>query len=78
MDKRIKNYLLNTARTPVKTRVDIGAPEGYIESNTGKNARHGNLRYTRVRFQSFADEARDFPVLHFLPVFDLIFHFVFF
>jgi hypothetical protein len=43
MDKRIKNYLLNTARTPVKTRVDIGAPEGYIESNTGKNARHGNL-----------------------------------
>jgi hypothetical protein len=41
MDKRIKNYLLNTARTPVKTRVDIGAPEGYIESNTGKNARQG-------------------------------------
>ena len=77
MDKRIKNYLLNTARTPVKTRVDIGAPEGYIESNTGKSARQGNLRYTRVRFQSFADEARDFPVLHFLPVFDLIFHFVF-
>jgi hypothetical protein len=44
----------------------------YIESNTGKSARQGNLRYTRVRFQSFADEARDFPVLHFLPVFDLI------
>jgi len=30
MDKRIKKYLLNTKRTPVKTRVDIGAPEGYI------------------------------------------------
>ena len=58
MDKRIKNYLLNTTRTPVKTRVNIGAPEGYIESNTGKSARQGNLRYPRVRFQSFADEAR--------------------
>ena len=58
MDKRIKNYLLNTTPTPVKTRVNIGAPEGYIESNTGKSARQGNLRYPRVRFQSFADEAR--------------------
>jgi hypothetical protein len=29
----------------------------YIESNTGKNARQGNLRHPRVRFQSFADEA---------------------
>ena len=58
MDKMIKNYLLNTTRTPVKTRLDIGPPEGYIESNTGKSARQGNLRYPRVRFQSFADEAR--------------------
>ena len=33
----------------------------YIESNTGKSARQGNLR--------------DFPVLHFLPVFDFISHF---
>jgi hypothetical protein len=30
----------------------------YIESNTGKSARQGNLRHSRVRFQSFADEAR--------------------
>jgi hypothetical protein len=30
---------------------------GYIESNTGKSARQGNLRHPRVRFQSFADEA---------------------
>ena len=30
----------------------------YIESNTGKSARQGNLRYPSVRFQSFADEAR--------------------
>ena len=33
----------------------------YIESNTGntgKSARQGNLRHPRVRFQSFADEAR--------------------
>ena len=29
-----------------------------IESNTGKSARQGNLRHPRVRFQSFADEAR--------------------
>ena len=29
----------------------------YIESNTGKNARRGNLRHLRVRFQSFADKA---------------------
>ena len=61
----------------------------YIESNTGKNARRGNLRHLRVRFQSFADKAHrvserlksylrvsdDFPVLHFLPVFDFISHF---
>ena len=30
----------------------------YIESNTGKSARQGNLRHPSVRFQSFADEAR--------------------
>jgi hypothetical protein len=53
----------------------------YIESNTGKSARQGNLRHPRVRFQSFADEATpegvgDFPVLHFLPVFDFISHFL--
>jgi hypothetical protein len=30
----------------------------HIESNTGKSARQGNLRHPRVRFQSFADEAR--------------------
>jgi hypothetical protein len=30
----------------------------YIESNTSKSARQGNLRHPRVRFQSFADEAR--------------------
>jgi hypothetical protein len=29
----------------------------YIESNTGKSARQGNLRQPRVRFQSFADSA---------------------
>jgi hypothetical protein len=60
-----------------------------IETNTRKSARQGNLRHPRVRFQSFADEARrvnerfkilpegvgDFPVLHFLPVFDFISHF---
>ena len=42
----------------------------YIESNTGKSARQGNLRHPRVRFQSFADEAREI-----LPVFDFISHF---
>ena len=31
---------------------------GNIEFNTGKSARQGNLRHPRVRFQSFADEAR--------------------
>ena len=36
----------------------------YIESNTVKSARQGNLRHPR-----------DFPVLHFLPVFDFISHF---
>ena len=30
----------------------------HIECNTGKSAREGNLRHPRVRFQSFADEAR--------------------
>ena len=30
----------------------------HIESNTGKSTRQGNLRHPRVRFQSFADEAR--------------------
>jgi hypothetical protein len=30
----------------------------HIESNTGKSARQGNLRHPRIRFQSFADEAR--------------------
>ena len=30
----------------------------YIESNTSKSARQGNLRHPRVRFQSFANEAR--------------------
>ena len=48
----------------------------HIESNTGKSVRQGNLRHPRVRFQSFADECvGDFPVLHFLPVFDFISHF---
>ena len=57
------------------------------KSNIGKSARQGNLRHPRVIFQSFADEARlhtieillsdvgDFPVLHFLSVFDFISHF---
>jgi hypothetical protein len=30
----------------------------HIESNTSKGARQRNLRHQRVRFQSFADEAR--------------------
>ena len=54
-----------------------------MESNTGKSARHGNLRHPRIKFESFVDEAieilpegvGDFPVLHFLPVFDFISHF---
>jgi hypothetical protein len=50
----------------------------YIESNTGKSARQGNLWHPRVRFQSFEilpEGVGDFPVLHFLPVFDFISHF---
>ena len=30
-----------------------------IESNTDKSARQGNLRHPGLRFQSFADEARE-------------------
>ena len=33
----------------------------YIESNTGKSARQGNLRHPRVIFQSFADSASLVP-----------------
>ena len=42
-------------------------PRRYIESNTGKSARQGK--------SPTPEGVRDFPVLHFLPVFDFISHF---
>ena len=61
----------------------------HIESNTGKSARQGNFRHPRVNFnivrwrgspsqrtiEILPEGVRDFPVLHFLPVFDFISHF---
>ena len=47
---------------------DVGTPgTGYIESNTDKSERQGNLWHP--------EGVGDFPVLHFLPVFDFISHF---
>ena len=65
----IYNYLCNQCLSPC-TNIVSSNPTGarcirtcysimwYIESNTGKSARQGNLRHPRVRFQSFTDEAR--------------------
>ena len=55
----------NTGIMTNPTRPVCLAQSGHIESNTGKSARQGNL--TRG--------VGDFPVLHFLPVFDFMSHF---
>ena len=50
-------YLSNLFLKKMKIKVNFFF-KGHIESNTGKSARQGNLQHPRVRFQSFADEAR--------------------